>query len=347
MISISLLILEITFKFLPVSDTLYPHDVDKNNDRYHFRENSSFTRQTGANFEHIRVKKSNDLGYLSDNNYESNKDYDSIVAVIGDSFVEATQVNNCDTFHGILTNKVKKINFLPFAVSAAPLSQYLKFAEFAEDRVRPDKYIFTIIQNDFTESLLSNQSMEGFQYFLPDGNLSVVNYQPSTLKKFLRNSSFLRYLHIDLKLTYRFALWFEKCIEGSKHYSNIYDVQDSSKYKENQNNYDFVIDLFLKNIAIITKNKPVLFLVDGDRNNIYKNKKDRDLFCLEQKYLSKFIDKVKEYPFFNTIDMHGVFYSDWQKNNTHFDFIYDQHWNEYGHSLIANTIYVDNFIQKF
>ena len=65
--------------------------------------------------------------------------------IIGDSFVEATQVTNSDSFHGMLSSSFSNIDFYAVGLGGAQLSQYLAFSKFQMDNFKPDKFIFIII----------------------------------------------------------------------------------------------------------------------------------------------------------------------------------------------------------
>ena len=60
--------------------------------------------------------------------------------------------------------------------------------------------MFLIIGNDFDQSFFEYKKAPGFHYFSESGELSLVEYQPSILKRVARKSAFIRYLYIDLKI---------------------------------------------------------------------------------------------------------------------------------------------------
>ena len=79
---------------------------------------------------------------------------------IGDSFVEAVQVQNSDAFHGILNNYKSKsdqnIYSTILAASGNALPQYLTHLSFANKNmeIKDSIILISIIGNDFDEVLL-------------------------------------------------------------------------------------------------------------------------------------------------------------------------------------------------
>ena len=97
---------------------------------------------------------------MSDYDYHpASQDESPLLAIIGDSYVEAAQVANRKSMHGLLASRFDgKGRIYGLGYSGAPLSQYLAFADFARNEFKPDAMAFVIIGNDFDESLLKYKS---------------------------------------------------------------------------------------------------------------------------------------------------------------------------------------------
>ena len=84
------------------------------------------------------------------------------------------------------------------------MSQYLAYAEFAVREFNPDNLIFTIIFNDYDESLLKYNNSPSSHYFNENGELERIDFEPSLVGTIIRSSSFLYYLYNDLKIHFIF-----------------------------------------------------------------------------------------------------------------------------------------------
>ena len=335
---ITFILIEIIFQFLPVSESLQIQAVNEKQPIIHYAKNRTVNVQTGSNFSHITKKQINNFGYATDINFKLKDDKkSSVIAIIGDSYVEALQVTNKKTFHGILSQSFQKIDFYPIAISGSPLSQYLAFADFASNLFKPEAYIFVIFANDFDESYYKYKKVPGFHYFSSNGQLTRINHKPSSIKKFLRKSAFLRYLHIDLKILPRISYIFNKdnyyTPEKMKHPSQI-RIDDSLK----------AVDFFFKHLEKIAQGTPVLMILDANRKSIYEGKKDIDAKRLESIAYKYIKEKTKKYDSISLIDMHTIFKRNWLKFKKPFDYNNDYHWNEFGHLLVADTIANSSFL---
>ena len=91
----------------------------------------------------------NNFGWLNSNNYNKIKKQ-SRIALIGDSYVEALQVNQKETFYECLNEQLRNSQEVySMGVSGAPLSQYLQMAKYAQYHFQPDMFIINLVHNDF------------------------------------------------------------------------------------------------------------------------------------------------------------------------------------------------------
>lgn len=324
----TLVILEIIFRLTPTSESLKLQPVNDERPILHFLPNQEVIRQTGFNFQHSVSKKINNYGYATDINFQK-KNKKKIAAIIGDSYVEALQLDNKKTFHGLLNQKMKDTVVYPFGVSGSQLPQYLAFMKFAEENFNPEIYIFIIIENDFDESWKQEKGRPGFHYFDKLGKLERVDYNPGFLKKILRNSAFLRYLHLDLKGTFQLK--------------RIFNTERTTLQNNNKNEKTVIegfkaIDFFFKNVQKITKQKKVILLLDGDRRSIYSGYNQRNINYLPNIWFETLISKSKNHHNILVVDLHNYFLENWRINKLKFNYDYDYHWNENGHNVVAEVI---------
>lgn len=331
----SFILLELIFRFLPTSQSLETQSVNESSPYIHFAQNKLFRKQTGSDFSHVMLKRTNNYGYLTDTDFHPNRDESKKrISIIGDSYVQATHVENKKTFHGLLSHFYDGLEFYPIGFSGSPLSQYLAFAKFSEKEFNPDKYIFIIIFNDFDESLLEYKQTPGFHYYDKNMSLILINYEPSTLKKTLRLSAFLRYLYLDLKI----HVQLRQILDMGKGNSDIKSTVTINKAKK-------AISHFLSDLSALVNDKKVLFVLDGDRKKIYSGG-DETLPTLVKHSYDHFERTLDAYQNFYSIDLNAIFSEHYENNGQRFEWIYDYHWNELGHLVVFEAIRDSKFVIK-
>lgn len=326
-----LVMLEVIFRILPTSDSFELKKVNIDNPIMHFKENRDVTKQIGFKFKHVNVKHINNYGYASDKIFQKKESQNKpVIAVIGDSYVEAMQVKNQDTFHAILDRGLLSHDVYPIGISGSPLSQYIAFSRYAAEQFSPRLYIFLIIGNDFDESFKKVKNAPGFHYFNETDQLTLVEYNPSIIKRIARKSAFVRYLHLDLKIKFQIDRLFK-----NENISNKIQPNISMNFLELGRE---AINKFLYNIKDLTVTSKVIILLDGDRTSIYNGEmkrsinKPENILYEELKKSSINIQNVK------IVDLHNFFLNDWVENGKKFNYDYDYHWNEYGHAVVAQIL---------
>ena len=95
-----------------------------------------------------------------------------------------------------------------------------------------------------------------------------------------------------------------------------------------------VIDLFLEELKSVTREKPVIIVIDGDRQDIYAGR-NRDSYFNTMR--DNLIEKSSKYSI-HIVDMDSVFRDHFQKNRQVFEFPTDGHWNALAHGLAADAV---------
>ena len=368
-ISIGIFLLEFFARLLPASDEFLlelPIECeDPLNPDYSciFRRKifskGRFTRGKFPPFPIDAQKRTNDIGQFSNVDFaEFQEKDDSFLKIIsiGDSFVEASQVENQKTFHGILNEYQysidKKIISTAIGTAGNAFPQYIIHTLFVDKHIPLDKsiLIIPIIENDFDESFIKyNPGYSGAKFNLahPSKIFFQNRYKNSKtiLNRFLiSNSSLMRYLLLNLKIT-DYLTEYPICFINSKRYCPV-----DKKYSENNNDINYLnreriinskkaTDIFLKhisNIRITNKEKVnTLFVIDAERQNIYDKSLPKDKFTeVQRKY---FIKKAKDLGF-GVLDLEKIFEYNYKNNQQKFEFINDGHWNENAHQIVANEI---------
>ena len=332
MFSVAIL-LEVIFRFLPTSESLLTKPVNASNPYLRFEENRNVTRQIGFDFTHVNVKRVNNYGFVATRDFKTNKDgRNKVVAVIGDSQVEALQVSDADTFHAKIDASFDNIDVYPLGVSGSPMSQYIAYKNYVRNSFSPDLYVFLIVFNDFDESWYEFKKAPGYHYFSNSGGLDRVDYFPSKIKKLVRKSAFLRYLHLDLKLTVQLGRFFQLQTDADKLKLKSNNVIEA-RGKE-------AVNRFVKEIRDLATEKPVIVVLDGDRNSIYAGQKGRDLNVIRNRWFQYLFEKSQNIPNLFALDLHPVFQNDWDENKKKFNYEYDYHMNERGHAIAADALVI-------
>lgn len=337
LIIVSILLLEIIFWILPTAELFEKENVNNNQPVLKYKPNQSINFSLGADFYQVARKNTNNHGFVNSDHYKKNSK--PHLAVIGDSFVEAMQIDFDDSISGVLKKKIGK-DVYSFAVSGASLSQYIAYAKYVEQTYNPQKYIFVIIENDFDQSICSIKETlpasyyEGQFCYDKNWNLKLNEFNGYSLINFIaRKSNFIRYTVLNVGINPRTIFSNRKDMQGieSDKTNSVIHLENLS-YK--------VIDLFLKEIYLITKGKPVYLILDADRNQIYKD-------ANKYSYFNKMRDYIKNsqgYENFKIVDLEISFEKNFRDTGIKPEFKTDSHWDESGH-MIASQAFLEEYLE--
>ncbi len=313
----------------------YRQPVDPTSPVLHFQPNRTRRFTKG----HINVeKKVNNYGFFSETDYKVGiNDY----CVIGDSYVEAMQVRNQDTFHAIFSSNLDKKSVVAIGVSGSPLSQYLLYAEWALDQFACKYIIFIIVENDFDESMLSVKHAPGYRYFndvkdiYGDEPEVLVDFKPSFATILLRESALVSFLYLNLEVSRLFKGVLQKFTENFLRRQYASDIPNSAQENNRLRKSREAIEIFLRRILEIKpRDTELLFVLDGDRSSIYKSKEQDFFYSGAFGYMKQKLAEKK----LKFLELHTIFAEDFQKNKKHFNFSNDYHWDEYGHRLVGQAL---------
>src|SRR5436190_3822708 len=200
-IVVCLVAAEVALRFLPVSTGLRSMPVTAADPVLHFTPDRPFTNSLGWNMHNVVHGRVNNAGFVNDQDYV--REGPPLIAVIGDSFIEAQMVPYAQSLQGRLAAALKdKFRVYSFAGSGAPLSQYLIWAGYAVKEYGARAAVINVVGNDFDESLSAYRIGPGFWQYAPnaDGELELrLNpHQAGTLISLARHSALARYFIINL-----------------------------------------------------------------------------------------------------------------------------------------------------
>lgn len=363
-----LLGLELLLRLLPVNDPVPPARDMKIPTFPHYERNAEFVFSRGWDFEINNRGRMNNYGFVNDLDYDS-RDGRPLLAVIGDSFIEAFMV----PFENSVTGRLQVAlgagtRVYSFAMSGAPLSQYLLWAKNACEIFEPDALYMSVVGNDFDESHIEYKRARGgplapFTYFVRDlaGNLSYhterfgsAPFHPTQLHAFasrlgLGRLALIRYIRsvypgidnavvsiISFTSPAKRASADASANSRPEFFGNVEaDVSDLRIADSRQ-----AVTFFFDELAEIPCFEPstTIFSVDGMRQSIYNpalaDAAKSSYFGLMRDY---FVTQARVRGYW-VVDLHETFSADYKKHVESFEYRIDGHWNAHAHGVVANEL---------
>ncbi|MDC0238539.1 SGNH/GDSL hydrolase family protein [Gammaproteobacteria bacterium] len=285
--------------------------------------NEEYNYSVGPLFKNSRTRKSNSQGFFSDYNYESGS---RPIVVIGDSFVEALQVEFHETFHQLLGHKLG-FKIYNFGISGAPLSQYEAYVQDVCERYRPNIIIISIVNNDFDQSFSAHHGASGFYHYNNNGEIEPTYYSLGLWKELANRSSLVKYVYFHLGVGLMLNNFTRTVNDSYSHEmptdENYYSIHDRAAkiFLDNMKNY-------------CVQPNEIIFIVDANRakNGIYESE-------FRIPYMSDFIQQARQLGY-RVLDLTGPFTKEYQESrgNQRFEFSFDGHWNKTGHRIVADEL---------
>lgn len=334
-------LLEIALRLLPVREPLQAQPVTRNNPYLHFKPNNEVVFSMGWNFAIVNKVRINNYGFVNDQDYDPEAPT-PLMAVIGDSYVEAAHVPYAATLHGRLAAAVApRGRIYSFASSGSALSQYLAYAEFARDRFRPDAVTVVVIANDFDESLMEYSSDPGFHYLKQTASggysLELVPFQPSRLHRALRSSALVRYVHgngfVDAA---RRHIQSALSGEAPQFVGNVAAQVDVPRLQKSQEALDYFLETLPRYSGVPSER--IVLIVDGERPQLYDA---QQLKAVQTSYFSQMRSYLIAHAMargYNVVDMQPRFMARHARDGTRFEWPIDAHWNASGHEEAAKAV---------
>jgi len=264
------------------------------------------------------------------------------VAVVGDSMVEAMQVPHdrsiAERLAVELSRDGKRTEVYRFAVSGAPLSQYLYMVEREVLSYRPDWIVVVMTHNDFDEMFQFVQGRYTSSFLklrVADGKVEEIAPVPwkAGLAEWARHTAIARFMYYRWRLrigTIRDLFLPAARAEGDRWEGNIAGEPLLRELPTIKLTTDYV---FARLAALQAREGTrVLLALDGLRAPIYSGRPS-ELLALNR-LCAELADR-HGLPF---VDLHAAFSADWSAHRRRFEYEADYHWNEYGHAVAARAI---------
>ncbi|MDC1411956.1 hypothetical protein N8370_04430 [Amylibacter sp.] len=328
------ILLEAIFRMLPTTSPVNLLPIKSEKEILRFKANQTGTFSLGANFYKTVTKKTNNAGFYSNFNYEEKKSPE--IMIIGDSYVEAAQIKNSDTFGELIKLQDETQFVYQMGVSGIPLSQYIKMADYAKKYYLPEHYVIVIVGNDFDQSLCESRVKEGIWCFDEYFELKFIPFNGyEGFRKFARQSAFIRYLVFQGGINWHQLILSISLKAQGKKIDTIY-AGNVERFKDREiiNKSLRVVDRFMEELTKLQIINKVTLVLDADRLDIYNEQQSDSYF---QKMRDYTIDRANIYGI-NLIDMEPIFKNDYNSYGIKFDFPTDGHWNERAHKLLTEAL---------
>jgi hypothetical protein len=331
-----LLVAEIVLQFLPVATGLHGVAVNEAQPIFHFEPGREFVYSRGWNLRDAVHGRVNNAGWVNDQDYARDGKL-PLIAVIGDSYVEAQMVPYAETLQGRLAAALQgKFRVYSFAAAGAPLSEFAVYAAYAVREFGASAVVINIADYDFFDSDAAYRQPPGMWVYEGAGDdkrLHLIPYRPGWLRGVVRHSALIRYLLLNLHLDR--PLISAHLIAGLTPIGAAAAAEPDPRLAASIG----VIPLFLRDLAGRTDLPPgrVLFVMDGKHypQSLVDERTERTR--------QSFRDAAQASGY-DAIDLQPLFLSQYRQQATIFEIPSDPHWNGEGHAIAAEGVMSSRFM---
>jgi len=264
----------------------------------------------------------------------------NLVAVIGDSYIEAFQVDADEKYPFLLRKRLDPdYEVYAFGKSGAPLSHYLHVSRYVNRHFDPDILIFNVVHNDFEESIKELYPAKSCFMQIAvgeDGSFTETvpcpdyNYpQYTAWKRIVYKSALFRYLDFNLNLRQ-----IRRNIAGIDDRTFEANIA-ADKVIKNKDRIFEVTDHLVRVIREENSDRRIIFVFDAPKGEVYTDTLD-DSRVLWLNEMMKEICCTYNVEF---LDLTPLMLEEYRANGRKFTSELDGHWDEYGHEFVANVVY--------
>lgn len=340
-ISLAALAAEVTLRLLPVATGMRTLPVTFENSVFRFTPNSDFLYSRDWDMALANRGHVNNAGFVNDQNYHATHGL-PLLAVIGDSMIEAPMVPFRDTLSGRLAAGLSgEARVYSFAASGAPLSQYLIWARHAVREYGARALLINVVGNDFDESHSHYKTAVGFWHYVPDENgqlhLRLFEYHPGRLRGLVLTSAVVRYVVFNLQFGARWLELKGLFLRGTDGPRPRYAGNTEADANPNRiRDSVAVLDAFFRDLPQYTGLPPsrIIIVVDGFRYpEIAKAATGTYFDVMRKETLSRAASLG-----YNVIDLDVFFFEHFPRFGERFEFARDGHWNSTGHQVASDAV---------
>lgn len=344
-VAITVIALEIVLRFLPVARAPPIEPPNDRNPIQRYVADTPFTWSIDWNFAVVNRGRTNAQGFVADYNYDATAKT-PLVAVLGDSYVEAMMVPFRETLTGRLQAALgDRGRVYAIAQAGSPLSQYVAYAQHACAVYRPQRVVVVIVGNDFDESVYERRVRGGIHHLRPnpdegfDFRLTPPG-APGLLVTIARHSALALYLARNVKIAYVLhrlgIVGAARAAPQEIYVGNTAASVTAARLAEGE----AVIDWFLGALpqAACLARKDIVLTVDAIRPQIYD---PQALAAVRDSYFGRMraslIAKATQAGF-TVVDMDPPLRAAYVRDGQLFEYPTDGHWNANGHAVAAEAV---------
>lgn len=351
-ILIPLVVAEVGLRFLPFNEGLVVPAVSADQSLYHFLPDKDFRYSQDWDMKNDRVRHANNLGFLSDIDYEPGAGRPLLV-VIGDSFIEAVHVDWDETAQGRLHQKLSPaVDVYSFGAAYAALGQYLAWADYVRREFDPGMLVVSIIGNDYDLPRAGDEGgfslgFRGMTTFIEDdaGNVVLTRTdRPAEpiWKRLLRHSALISYLYRNLSVTTvpeRVRLWWrsQRTAETSTPFvANTDAATDPERVARAKRHVNRFLDLLPEKSGLPPAR--ILLILDGLRTQLYD---EAELASVENSFpslMNNYLVAEGTRRGFEVRDLTSLMVERHRRTGQRFEFPFNGHWNANGHDVMAEAV---------
>jgi hypothetical protein len=345
-----LLLAEVALRFLPVASGMRTVAVTAESPVFHFTPNRSFVYSRDWDMVLANRGWVNNAGFVNDQDYHIEDDL-PLLAVIGDSMIEAAMVPYRETLHGHLAaTNAGKLRVYSFAASGAPLSQYLIWARHAVRQYGARALIITVVSNDYDESHAAYQTKPGFAHYVPDHNgelrLRLFEYRPGIMRDLAVRTSLGRYLIFNLQLGPRWLELKSMLLGRPAMAAPVGNEKSTGIGSDEQRARDSIaaVHAFFRDLPAYTglPASRILFVVEGFR---YADQAAIAAGAYYHRARRALLETAAAFGY-DTIDLDPPFFEHHQRTGERVDFPRDGHWNGSYHRVAFEAIMGSRFMAR-
>ncbi len=311
----------------------------------HFVPNQTGTYIRGESQQVKGRFRINAQGWNSPHDYEEIKPPGTYrIAVIGDSFVEALQVDYDQSFPYRMEKTLNenssgnKFQVYSFGHSGANLVQNLEVFREVNRKYKPDLAIIILIHNDFLESFEGYGRVDNSTLRPANDTYTTVPPRPAStmeLKRMFRKSAFVRYWVLNHSALEKFRFlrsWYYGDTRKVDANVSLTKIQ-SLPMQQFEHLAGYVFNQFYKQ-GQLTQTR-VLIAMNTTAYS-FEEIEDKSVSPVAKfNTMSKKKANSAGLPF---LDLTDSFRNAWKKNPQEYKWKIDSHWNQHGHRVVAEAI---------